>query len=146
MKIDAELIGLDDIARMFDSKVNKLNKAMQERMTDVTLDLLQKSVELAPVKTGYLRQSSVAKVNGTIVARGTKEGNIVKEGMAPVKSDEMTGEVGFSAEYAFKQHEDLSLEHDTGRSKYLETPFDQNIDRYMSILEKGVYDAMKGDD
>lgn len=142
--IKAEVIGLDDIERMFDDKIKSVEKTTVKRMTDVTLDLLQKSVELAPVKTGKLRRSSIATVNGTVVAKGTKEDGIIKVGTA-AKSNEMVGEVGFEAEYALEQHEDFTLQHDEGRAKYLETPFDQNIDRYLSILEKGVEEAVEGD-
>lgn len=143
MKVTAEILGIEDVNRAFDEKIKKVKRYTAKAMTDVTLDLLGKAVERAPVDTGDLRGSGYANINNTTVAKGTKDGVTLIGSALATDSDEVVGEVGFTAEYALVQHEDLSFNHPQGgQAKYLEQPFDRNTDKYIKYLEDSVDNAV----
>lgn len=145
MKVTAELEGLEDIEKSFNNKLKQVKRYTAKAMADVTLDLLSRAVQLAPVDTGDLRRSGSASINGVEVAKGSKDGNANVLKSAPeTNADEVWGEVGFSVEYAYVQHEDLSLNHPNGgQAKYLEKPFVTNTEKYIKHLENSVDKAIE---
>jgi hypothetical protein len=134
--------GLAELEKNFDKALKEMGVINNKAFTDVVLDLLGKSVPLAPVDEGDLRGSGSATINGTTVATGNKEGEIDIKGNA---SDEeiMGGEVGFSAEYAATQHEHLEFKHPKGgKAKYLEDPFKANSQKYIDHIAQANKDHL----
>lgn len=126
MKVTAELEGLEDIVKSFNNKLKKIKRYTVKGMQDVALDLRSKSVQLAPIEKGDLRGSGYFEVTET--------------------GDQVIGEVGFTAEYAWRQHEDLSYNHPLGgQAKYLEQPFNENTDKYIAHLKNSAEDGWDGD-
>lgn len=122
MKVTAELEGLEELTRIFNDKLKKVKRYTAKAMQDVTLDLRSKSVQLAPIETGDLRGSGYSSVSEN--------------------GDTVVGEVGFAEEYAWQQHEDLSYKHPLGgQAKYLEQPFDENAEKYITHLKNSAEDG-----
>lgn len=143
MKITCDIIGVEEIEKAFNEKVKKVKKFSAKEMENVVVDLFEKSNRLAPVKSGNLIASGTAEVNGSVIAIGNQNGGINVVGSAPdTQGDEVYGEVGYSADYALEQHEDLTFEHDTGQAKYLEQPFNENFDKYIDQISKKIDDAI----
>lgn len=147
MKVTAELQGLEAAEKNFNDKLRQIKRYSVKGITDVALDLLSKAVQLAPVDTGDLRGSGSATVNGVEVARGSGSGSTGIVGAAPEgDADEVWAEVGFSAEYAYVQHENLAYNHPKGgQAKYLEKPFVENTEKYIqhiqNSIDKGIGDG-----
>jgi hypothetical protein len=126
LKVTAELEGLEGIVKGFNNKLRKIKRYTVKGMQDVTLDLCSKAVQLAPVETGDLRGSGYSTVTET--------------------ADEVVGEVGFTEEYAWQQHEDLSYKHPLGgQAKYLEQPLNENTDKYITHLKNSAENGWDGD-
>lgn len=53
-------------------------------------------------------------------------------------------EVGFTAAYALRQHEELSYVHVDGEAKYLETPLKRNSDEYRKRIGRIVHRRLRG--
>lgn len=67
-------------------------------------NILAEAVRIVPLEEGTLQNSGVTRIDGLTAAVGFG--------------------AGAAAPYAVRQHEDLSLHHDQGRTaKYLEKPF-----------------------
>jgi hypothetical protein len=103
-----------------------IERAGKKALNDAALDLLSKSVPLAPLDEGDLRRS----------------GNVEP---ASVKGDVIEARVGYATEYAVVQHEDLSLNHpEPGtQAKFLEQPARQNERRYQSFIADALRKAVK---
>jgi hypothetical protein len=128
------LEGLESLQENFNKVLKGMDKINNEGFTDVVLDLLGKSVELAPVDLGDLRGSGNATVNSTKIAVGTKEGNLNTVGSF-TNEDVLNGTVGFNEQYAVKQHEHTEYQHHQGgQAKYLEQPFRENVQKYINHI------------
>lgn len=134
--------GLAELEKNFDKALKEIGEINNEAFTDVVLDLLGKSVPLAPVDLGDLRGSGSASINGAVMATGTKEGSIYT--MGHTNDDEiMNGEVGFSEPYAATQHEHLEFKHlKGGKAKYLEDPFKSNSQKYIDHIAQANKDHL----
>ena len=144
MRITSNVQGINDVQDMFNKKLKAVGKYSKQGMTDVVLDLMKESQELAPKKEGTLRGSAYAEVDGRLVG-----GNNTASGAptdASQGSDVVTGEVGYGEVYAYVQHERLDYKHTEGQAKYLETPFDKNTDKYIEHLQNSVDEAWEGDE
>ncbi|MDP4143183.1 MAG: hypothetical protein Q8936_01695 [Bacillota bacterium] len=129
-----QIDGLASLENNFNRIIKDLGEVNTKAFTDNVLDLLGKSVELAPVDTGDLRGSGSANIQGVQIAKGNKEGNISVTGT--VHDDTvLAGTVGFNEPYAVRQHEHTEYKHPQGgESKYLEQPFRQNINKYIDHI------------
>lgn len=113
IKID----GQENLNKILREMPKKAENATENELKIVALDLQGKAQNLAPVDTGDLRGSAFNDVKG------------------------MTATIGFNEPYAMKQHEDVELRHPKGgQSKYLETPYKENISSYI----RGIAKAVKG--
>jgi hypothetical protein len=101
-----------------------LERASTKALNDAALDLLSKSVPLAPLDEGDLRRSG----NVELATTNTLEAR-----------------VGYATEYAVKMHEDLSYtpqEPGTG-PKYLEQPARDNEKRYLDFIADALRKASR---
>lgn len=113
----ARLKGLAQVQAMFDKKLKDIERATPQAIKDVTLDLLGKAVNLAPVDTGDLRGS----------------------GKAEFSDDGKSGTVSFNTPYAIRQHEELDYNHPQGgQARYLAAPFEANQDKYIKHLRDSI--------
>lgn len=127
-------------------KVEQVNENVARAVADCALDCIAKSVPRAPIESGFLRSTAYAQVDGHPIARGAPEGT-QKTGAYPEPDDRVEAEVGYSAKYAHKQHEDPNMRHDRtdgyrrtdgttvnmvagGQAKYLESVVVENIDSW----------------
>lgn len=100
-----------------------IKAGVRRGVQSAALDLLGKAQNLAPVDTGDLRGSGNTEFQDT--AGG------------------YTGTVGFAAEYATVQHEDLTFEHPQGgQAKYLEEPYLENLERYKDALRNTIGEGL----
>lgn len=89
-------------------------------------DLQSKSVDRAPIDTGKLRESAV--VDDAEIAS-----HVVKVGYSPEVDD-----------YSLVQHERLDFNHPRGgEAKYLENPFNENMQQYIEKIGKDIGEAIK---
>lgn len=99
----------------------RVRAASVEQVRFITEDLKTKSVKLAPVMLGVLRQSAAT--------------NYSKNGLR--------GEVSFNTPYAAAQHERTDQVHPQGgQAKYLEDPLLQNRDVYQSEMAAAIKKAI----
>lgn len=68
-----------------------------------------------------------------------EEGTLERSGVASVDDAELVGAVSYDTPYAVKQHEDLTLQHDAGRTaKYLERAFDSERQEVAELIAREV--------
>lgn len=97
-----------------------LNKATVKAVTDATLFVQGDAVQRAPVDTGDLRGSASSRFDESPTS--------------------IEGTTGFSASYALKVHEDMSMFHPRGgEAKFLENAFTENEAK----IEKYIQDAIE---
>lgn len=71
-----------------------------------------------------------------------EEGTLERSGAASVDEKNLRAAVSFDTPYAVRQHEDMTLHHDNGRSaKYLERAFNAEKNAVKQIIA----DAIKGE-
>ncbi|MCQ8829859.1 hypothetical protein [Streptomyces malaysiensis] len=64
-----------------------------------------------------------------------EEGILERSGVASVDEQSLTGAVSFDQPYAVRQHEDMTLRHDAGRTtKYLEGPLNEEAGTVLDII------------
>lgn len=99
-------------------------RAAAERQLGVEAELiLAEATKIVPIEEGMLQNSGRAVHNGLEAAVGFGSGP--------------------SAAYAVRQHEDLSLRHDSGRqAKYLEQPLMAAVNELTQHIGQAVRDAL----
>lgn len=135
------------IQNMFDKMKSNVKATTTQAMADVALDCLGKSVERAPVEFGDLRGSGFAEVNETTIAMGNKDGGVDDLGVpGEDQGDTIQAAVGFTAPYAFNQHEHTEYEHPMGgQAKYLESVVVENSNRWGKHLVDAGVQGLRGD-
>ncbi|MEK9521457.1 hypothetical protein MIU24_18985 [Streptomyces venezuelae] len=74
-----------------------------------------------------------------------EEANLERSGVASVDEASMTAGVSFDTPYAVRQHEDMTLRHDDGRTaKYLERPLNEQAGPITEIIAAQVRRALRG--
>lgn len=64
-----------------------------------------------------------------------EEGTLERSGVAQVDEASLTAAVSYDTPYAVRQHEDLTLRHDEGRTaKYLESALEDEADTVRDII------------
>lgn len=68
-----------------------------------------------------------------------EEGTLERSGVASVDDERLAGAVSYDTVYAVKQHEDLTLQHDAGRTaKYLERAFDSERHQVAELIAREI--------
>lgn len=103
-----EIEGFKEIFKKMGLIEAELLKGAQKGLRDTAEDILGESQKLVPVDTGTLQKSGTVQYN----------------------EDKTIATISYSTPYALKQHEDLSLKHNTSKNenaqaKYLERPFNE---------------------
>lgn len=98
-----------------DRAIEAIQEALKTALLTCGADLQRKSSEQAPKDTGDLRGNCA-------VDDGDLDGLSVR--------------VGYSLPYAMVQHERLDYHHTDGKAKYLEDPFNENIDKYQKTMKE----------
>jgi hypothetical protein len=113
----------EQLIKEFSNITDDVETKIEQGLNEVSEDLLNLSVNLAPKDQGFLRQSGS-------VDPAIKQGN------------EIVSRVGFNTEYALHMHEDFYRPSvpGTGR-KYLEKPTMENAQRYSDYLADKVRKA-----
>lgn len=115
--------GLDKIQKEINKRLLQISEATPRAINDCALDLMGKSVPLAPIDTGDLRGSAHVD-NAT--------------------SSHMTAILSYQEVYALRQHEELSYNHPKGgQAKYLEQPFKENSNKYVQHIKDSVRKVVK---
>ena len=132
-----------------DSMTKGIKGATTQAMVDVTMDCLGKAVERAPVELGDLRGSGFAEVNGSTVAMGKEDGStgidVLGAPGAP-SGNEIVGAIGFTAPYAFTQHEHTEFNHPIGgQAKYLESVIAEHQQRWRKHLAESAKKGSRGE-
>ncbi|GAA3237291.1 hypothetical protein [Streptomyces lavendulae] len=74
-----------------------------------------------------------------------EEGTLERSGVASVDEQTLTAAVSFDQPYAVRQHEDMSLRHDAGRTaKYLEAPMTEQAGTVAEIIAAQVRRSLRG--
>ncbi|MEU3097213.1 hypothetical protein ABZ690_21125 [Streptomyces sp. NPDC006967] len=74
-----------------------------------------------------------------------EEGTLERSGTVTVDEANLEGAVSFDTLYAVRQHEDMDLQHDAGRTaKYLEGPLDEESAVIQAIIAAHVRRALRG--
>lgn len=103
-----------------------LSSSIDEAMLICAADLQHRSVNRAPIDTGKLRESCV--VDDSEIGQ-----QIIKVGY--------TSEVD---DYSVVQHERLDFNHPRGgEAKYLENPFNENVQQYIDRISEAVKGALR---
>jgi hypothetical protein len=73
-----------------------------------------------------------------------EEGTLERSGVASVDESSVTAAVSYDSPYAVRQHEDLTLRHDNGRTaKYLERPLHEENGTITEIIAAQVRRALR---
>lgn len=114
--------GLAELASRFRALSADVVNDAEAEIEESLQKLMEDSQELCPVKTGALRDSAYF--------------NVTRQG------DRVSGEVGYSADYALEVHEDTTREHATGTAKFLETPFVAGQDEVVKAIGERVKESV----
>ena len=116
--------GLREVQRNLAKKISGVKNMSKSAIRDVSFDLKGNSQDLAPVDTGDLRRSAYTKFED--------------------RPGGFTGEIGYGAEYAYEQHENLEYRHPQGgQAKYLEQPLKENLGKYARYIKDKSKGAMR---
>jgi hypothetical protein len=73
-----------------------------------------------------------------------EEGTLERSGVVSVDEASAEAAVSFDQPYAVRQHEEMDLRHDAGRTaKYLETPLREEADTINAIIAAEVRRALR---
>ena len=73
-----------------------------------------------------------------------EEGTLERSGVVTVDEGSVTAAVSYDSPYAIRQHEDMSLRHDNGRTaKYLERPMHEENGAITAIIAAQVRRALQ---
>lgn len=101
--------------------MDKIKNAIKKANEENALHLIGEASQQAPLDTGFLRSKG--------------DYAITNDGLTMVVEYSAKDKNGF--DYAALQHEELTFKHNNGNAKYLENPFDDNLDIYINnIIEK----------
>lgn len=137
VKLSFELKGMDELEKVLRDIPEQAKKAARKEMQAVCKDLKEKSQAIVPVDTGELKASAFYRTefdelhDGVVGAVGY--GMISKSGgsQSPDK-------------YALRQHEEIKWHHPNGGSaKFLETPYKENIERYLGNIGDAIKRAIE---
>ncbi|MGW2062804.1 hypothetical protein ACWCO9_19485 [Streptomyces sp. NPDC001937] len=74
-----------------------------------------------------------------------EEGTLERSGVASVDERDLTAAVSYDTKYAVRQHEDMTMRHDHGRTaKYLERPLNEAADDVQAIIAAQVRRSLGG--
>ena len=74
-----------------------------------------------------------------------EEGTLERSGTVTVDEANAAAAVSYDTPYAVRQHEDMTLDHDAGRTaKYLEQPFEEESATMQAIIAAQVRGALRG--
>ncbi len=133
----AYLTGLKEVEDNLNEAISEIKGDVGEGIQDVGLDLLRRSIRLAPVETGTLRGSGYVEFNNTEIAEGNENGGMIVKQKIMKSLNNPSAEVGFGEEYAAKQHEEVEYNHPRGgQAKYLEEPMKENIPKYVKLIRE----------
>lgn len=111
---------MDELKINFDAPLSIAKTVGQKSIEDCGLDLLGKSKLLAPIDKGDLR------------------------GSGSMESGNLEVYVGFNTPYAVRQHEHTEYNHPQGgQAKYLEEPYNDNVDKYINHVADALRNAFK---
>jgi len=136
--------------RAIQAKITKVVRSVPEAtaraLLDVAIDWISRAVERAPVEFGDLRGSAYVTINGELVAHGNDDGTVTVLNTQSVPAgNAITIEIGFTAPYAFVQHEHVEFEHPLGgEAKYLESVLIEREPAWIEHLKKSAGDAFGG--
>ncbi|CAL9528991.1 hypothetical protein [Streptomyces sp. enrichment culture] len=73
-----------------------------------------------------------------------EEGTLERSGTVTVDEATGTAAVSYDTRYAIRQHEDMTLQHDAGRTaKFLEGPLDEEADVIQAIIAAQIRRALR---
>jgi len=118
--MNVTITGMNELNAVLKKIPSQAETAVKKELELIAADLQGKAQRLAPVDTGDLRGSAYTEVDG------------------------MVATIGFNTPYALRQHEDVENHHPKGgQSKYLETPYKDNIDKYTDALKSAIKKAVE---
>ena len=101
----------------------------------------------AKARAGAVRGLQVAtehllQASRTVVP--IEEGTLERSGVASVDETELKGAVSYDTPYAVRQHEELTWQHDEGRTaKYLEGPALAEADTMLALIAAQIRRALR---
>lgn len=140
----------DKAAKAIQGKLDRLSKALVnaplQAIADIALDCLSRAVQRAPVKLGDLRASGFVEVNSVSYASVSKEGAVTLNQSFTLdgKITHVVAKIGFTAKYAWVQHEHMEFEHpEGGQAKYLESVVVESSERWKTYVKKKIAEALQ---
>lgn len=115
---NVRIVGMERALRELQRRTRDVEHISKQDIRDIALDLQGKAQDKTPVDTGALKASARTKFKDT--------------------SSGYQAEVSFNTPYALRQHEDLSLRHETGEAKFLENALKENLNRYVDKIRSDV--------
>ena len=116
--------GLNELEAQLKIIPERVLKEASTTVNTVCLDLKGKSQMITPVLTGDLQGSAFKEVR--------------------VSAGSIQGSVGFATPYAHRQHEHPEYQHNApGQAKYLEQPFNENIEVYRDLIRDAIRRGLK---
>ncbi|MFM9368069.1 hypothetical protein [Streptomyces sp. Da 82-17] len=74
-----------------------------------------------------------------------EEGTLERSGVATVDETDLTAALSYDTPYAVRQHEELTYQHDPGRTaKYLEGPLTEEADTVAQLIAAQVRRSLRG--
>lgn len=137
------LSGLSEVTAKLQSTIDEMKQGAAQGLADAALYILGESVQRAPVDTGNLRGSGYVDLDGQRFAAGTgPDPGIAILGQAPDEAS--SAEIGFAANYAADQHEQVHLSHPRGgQAKYLESVLIEEPERIINTIAGRMWNSME---
>lgn len=154
MAIDPYSAGqIEALIKRFNDEIKAIGKDAQKGLILGGLKMKGDSMKMTPVDTGNLRGSHyMVSGVGTDSDAGMEEGFDVSDDSGRRVAAEHSGhvsqakanaarlvpfiEVGCTAFYAEKVHEDLEAKHTTGNAKFLELAFRDNAPKILELVKR----------
>ena len=118
-------------------------KAASKQLAKCALDLQGKAQLQAPKDLGDLRGSAYANVEGKDLIPDSPDTDPTTPRAEKTKGGKLEAVIGFTEPYALIQHEELGFRHTDGNAKYMEKPYMENKDKYISSIGKAVQNALE---
>lgn len=137
------LSGVDEARQKLQSAIDEMKQGAAQGLADAALYILGESVQRAPVDTGNLRGSGYVDLDGQRIAQGTGPSPGIHV-VGQVPGEASTAEIGFSANYAADQHEQVHLSHPRGgQAKYLESVLAEEPERIINTIAGRMWNSME---
>ena len=138
--------GMDELNRILRNMPDAVKRAAEKSLELAALDLQAKAADIAPNDTGDLSGSGFVSVGwrNEVKTITSHDRDPSSRRLLIPETKGLEAIVGFAEPYALAQHEHVEWHHPKrGQAKYLETPFKENISKYITAIGNTIKEGVE---